>query len=248
MARPIAHRGLHEAARGVIENSFEAAEAAIAGGFAIECDVQLSRDGQAMVFHDDRLERLTSATGLLGERDADELGKYTLRGGASGVPTLSAFLARIDARTALICEIKSLFTGDTSLARRVIALTAPYDGQLAFKSFDPEVIAFLRELAPCGPDGTARPLGIVAMAAYDATEWPDLTDAQRRDCASFAHIERTRPDFVSFDVDDLPHAAPTLLKALTGAPTMTWTVASPAQRAQAQMFADQIVFEGAGRP
>ncbi len=163
-------------------------------------------------------------------------------------PTLSAFLARIDARTPLICEIKSLFKSDTGLARRVVALTAPYTGALAFKSFDPDVIAFVRDFAPRGPDGAPRPLGIVAMASYDAAEWHDLTDAQRRDCASFAHIQRTRPDFISFNVDDLPHAAPTLLKALTGAPTMTWTVASPAQRARAQAFADQIVFEGAGRP
>jgi glycerophosphoryl diester phosphodiesterase len=247
-ARPIAHRGLHDRARGVIENSFEAAEAAAAAGFAIECDVQLSRDGEAMVFHDDRLDRLTGATGLFGERDADELGKLTLRGGASGVPRLTAFLARIGARTPLVCEIKSDFKADMRLVRRVMAVTALYQGQLAFKSFDPDVIAFLRDLAPRAPDGAPRPLGIVAMATYDASEWPDLSDAQRDDCASFAHVQRTRPDFVSFNVDDLPHAAPRLLKSLTGAPAIAWTVASAAQRVRAQTFADQIVFEGAGRP
>ena len=248
MARPIAHRGLHDAARGLIENSFEAAEAAIAARFAIECDVQLSRDGEAMVFHDDSLDRLTGAGGLLSERNADELGALPLRGGASGVPSLPAFLARIGARTPVVCEIKSAFDGGAALARRVIAATATYRGELAFKSFDPDVVALLRGLDPRHPSGAPRPLGIVAMATYDAAEWPSLTDAQRDDCAAFAHVKRTCPDFVSFNVDDLPHAGPTLLKALTGAPTMAWTVASPAQRQRAQAFAAQIVFEGAGRP
>ena len=65
--RPIAHRGLHDQAAGIVENSLSAARAAIEAGFAIECDVQLSADGEAMVFHDFTLERLTGATGRLDE-------------------------------------------------------------------------------------------------------------------------------------------------------------------------------------
>ena len=68
-ARPIAHRGLHDAAKGLAENSLGAAAAAIAGGFAIECDVQLSRDGEAMVFHDDNLRRLTRGRGALAAKN-----------------------------------------------------------------------------------------------------------------------------------------------------------------------------------
>ena len=61
--RPIAHRGLHDEAKGVIENTLRSAEAAIARGFAIEFDVQMSTDGEAIVFHDETLDRLTDATG-----------------------------------------------------------------------------------------------------------------------------------------------------------------------------------------
>ncbi|PIK72503.1 glycerophosphodiester phosphodiesterase, partial [Methylobacterium frigidaeris] len=68
IARPIAHRGLHDRAAGIPENTIAAAEAAIVGGYAIECDVQLSRDGEAMVFHDAGLGRLTGADGLVRER------------------------------------------------------------------------------------------------------------------------------------------------------------------------------------
>jgi len=49
VARPIAHRGLHDEARGVVENSLASARAAISKNYAIECDVQLSRDGEAVV-------------------------------------------------------------------------------------------------------------------------------------------------------------------------------------------------------
>ena len=61
--RPIAHRGLHDRANGIIENTRAAFEAAIAKDYAIECDVQLSSDGVPFIFHDDNFERLTSATG-----------------------------------------------------------------------------------------------------------------------------------------------------------------------------------------
>ncbi len=165
-ARPIAHRGLHDAAKGLAENSIGAAEAAIAGGFAIECDVQLSRDGEAMVFHDDNLRRLTRARGALAERNVAELQTLALRDGGERIPTLPQFLARIGSRTPLICELKSAFDGDMRLAERVAEIAGPYAGPLALKSFDPAVIAHLR----ARHDGLA-PLGIVAEADYKGWYW-----------------------------------------------------------------------------
>ena len=71
-ARPVAHRGLHDLARGVVENMPAAALAAVAGNFAIECDIQLTADGEAMVHHDDALGRLTEGSGaLLGKTSAE---------------------------------------------------------------------------------------------------------------------------------------------------------------------------------
>jgi len=62
-ARPVAHRGLHDAKAGVIENTAAAFQAAVDGGYAMECDVQISADGEAMVFHDDTLDRLMQDSG-----------------------------------------------------------------------------------------------------------------------------------------------------------------------------------------
>ena len=236
VARPIAHRGWHGAGRP--ENSLAAASAAIAAGCAIECDIQRSADGEAVVFHDDALLRLTGARGRIGDLPLAALGELRLAGSGERIPTLAELLALIAGRTPLICEIKSGFDGDIRLAARAAEIAAAYDGPLAFKSFDPDVVAYLRA------SGCPRPLGIVAEADYDDPYFAALTPAQKRDCRAFLHVGRTAPDFLSFRVDDLPHAVPTLMRALGGKPVMAWTVRRPEQWAAARLYADQAVFEG----
>jgi glycerophosphoryl diester phosphodiesterase len=239
VARPIAHRGLHDAGEGVVENTLGAAEAAIRAGFAIECDAQLSRDGEAVVFHDARLERLTRARGALIEKTVAEIQAAPFRRCDERVPTLPQLLARIAGRTPLICELKSRFDGDMRLAERVAEVAREYDGPLAFKSFDPAPIAHLR-----ARHGEIGPLGMVAQASYRGWNWRGLSAAQKEACAAFLHYPETRPDFLSWSVDDLPHATPFLLRELKRLPVMVWTVRTPEQRRTASRWADQIVFEG----
>ena len=235
-ARPIAHRGWH--APGRPENSLAAARAAVERGYAVECDIQRSADGEAFVFHDETLDRLAGRQGRIGDFDAARLREFALAQTPERIPTLAALLDVIAGRVPLICEIKSGFDGDLRLARRAAEIAASYEGPLAFKSFDPEVIATLRA-ARC-----PRPLGVVAEADYDDPYFAAMAPAQKRDCAAFLHIERTRPDFLSWHVDDLPHAAPALMRALAAKPVMAWTVRRPEQWALARAYADQAVFEG----
>ncbi|ACA20795.1 glycerophosphoryl diester phosphodiesterase [Methylobacterium sp. 4-46] len=241
-ARPIAHRGLHDRAAGLPENSLAAAEAAIALGYAIECDVQLSRDGEAMVFHDEALGRLCGAPGLVRERDAADLAGLSLLGGPERVPTLPAFLSRIAGRTPLVVEVKSRFDGDLALARRTAEVVAAYAGPVALKSFDPAVVAALADLAP------GLPRGIVAESRRenDAEEgaYAGMSPEARASLAHLLHFAESRPDFLSWRVDDLPNAATHLARLLGGRPVMTWTVRTPAQVARARLHADQMVFEG----
>jgi len=239
--RPIAHRGLHDEARGVIENTLEAAEAAAAQGFAIECDVQLSADGQVFVFHDSTLDRLTVASGLAKDKTAAELTRIAFRTVRSAIPTFTEFLAAVAARVPIICEIKSEFDGDMRLAERVATLVADYRGPLAIKSFDPKIIAHLRASAA----SCLCPLGVVAEAEYSPADWPMLDAEQRRLLANFLHYPETQPDFLSFCVDDLPHPTPFLLRAIKSTPVMTWTVRTDEQRRKAALWADQIIFERA---
>ena len=247
--RPIAHRGLHDADRGVVENTLGAAEAAIAAGFAIECDVQMSADGEAFVFHDETLDRLTDAHGALCGKSAAEISQAWIRGSKERPPEFSAFLAAVGGRTPVICELKSRFDGDWRIADRVAPLAAGYDGPLAFKSFDPDLVAYLRLRHPrLGRPGAPCPLGIVAEASYDRPGWGMLAAEQKTDWKDFEFYDRFRPDFLSWNVDDLPHKIPFLVKQLLGAPVMAWTVCSARQREAARKWADQIVFEGDGRP
>ncbi len=200
-ARPIAHRGLHDRTAGIPENTIAAAKAAIAGGYAIECDVQLSRDGEAMVFHDAGLGRLTGADGLVRERDAADLGQLTVLGSAERVPTLPEFLETIAGRTPLIVEVKTRFDGDLALARRTAEIVAAYDGPLAVKSFDPVIVGALAGLVP------GIPRGIVAESRHDDPSYASLTEAQRHGLGQLLHFSESRPDFLSWRVDDLPNAA-----------------------------------------
>jgi glycerophosphoryl diester phosphodiesterase len=264
--RPIAHRGLHDAASGVIENTLQAAEAAIAGGFAIECDIQMSADGEVFVFHDDTFDRLTDAKGALIEMSAEAIRRVRLLGAVDAVadrvgrdqrsrlqpdhiPAFAEFLALVAGRTPVICELKSRFDGDWRIADRAVAIAATYQGPLALKSFDSDLVAYLRLRSP-RPGASERPcpIGVVAQASYDDPDWDSLKPEQKRDLTTFEHFDRLRLDFLSWNVDDLPHKVPFLMKELTGSPVMAWTVRTPAQREAARKWADQIVFEGEGRP
>ncbi len=239
IARPIAHRGLHDAAAGIIENSLPAAEAAIAGHFGIECDVQLSADGEAMVFHDFVLDRLTGQSGPVAVQKADALAAITLKGSQARIPTLSAFLDLIAGRVPVVIEIKSRFDGDLALTRRAAEIVARYGGQpIVFKSFDPAIVTALRDLAP------AVPRGIVAMNDYSYPDFAHLDAGQRRAMANLLHFGESRPDFLSWKVVDLQSAAPYLGRSALGLPLMSWTVRTPADREMAARHADQMVFEG----
>ena len=185
--RPIAHRGLHDAEKGVIEHTLRAAEAAIAAGFAIECDVQMSRDQEAFVFHDATLDRLTDESGALSAKSAAQIKKARFKGSGERPPTFAAFLGTVAARTPIICELKSRFDGDWRVADRVAALAAAYEGPLAFKSFDPDLVAYLRLRSPrLGGAGAPCPIGIVTEALYDGPEWDILNAEQKNDWTDFA--------------------------------------------------------------
>ncbi|MBX9760440.1 MAG: glycerophosphodiester phosphodiesterase [Beijerinckiaceae bacterium] len=243
VARPIAHRGLHDRAGGVIENSLVAADLAVAAHYAIECDVQMSSDGEAFVFHDERLGRLTGEAGAVCETSAAALSRMRLVGAASDapLPSLDAFLERVGRRVPVIIEIKSRFDGDMRLAERTARTAAEYEGAVALKSFDPAIIAHLR----AGKLADGVPLGIVAQARYEHHEWDVLGATEKQSLSCLLHWRDTRPDFLSYCVDDLPHAAAHLARTALQIPVMTWTVRTPAQWAIARAHADQAIFEGA---
>ena len=125
-ARPIAHRGLHDASKGVVENSLGALRAAMAKGYAVECDLRLSRDGKVFVFHDDDLDRLTVQSGAFYARDAGELEQIGLSGSKDRIASLEKWLATAQGEVPLILELKSDFSENLALAAAVAAALGEY--------------------------------------------------------------------------------------------------------------------------
>ena len=227
-----AHRGLHGA--GIPENSLAAGKAAVAGGMGIECDVQQTSDGQAVVFHDWELDRLTAESGTVRERSADELAQIALRDGNERIPRLSDLLALVRGRAPLLIEIKT--KRDRRIAPLCLAVRRDlegYAGPVAVMSFDPRVGAWFGKHAP----RIARGLVVTEEGArtYSATVKRHLS------------LWRARPDFLAYDVRDLPSPfAATQRKR--GLPVLTWTVRTAALRKVAAEHADAPIAEGEGLP
>ena len=237
-ARPVAHRGLHDRARGIIENMPGAMTAAIAGNFAIEVDIQLTADGEAMVHHDDALGRLTEGSGALRSLTAAELKAVAFKDTSERMMSLGDLCALVAGRVALVIEVKSHFDGDRELVRRMSQVLAGYRGPVAGMSFDPDQVVALRELMP------QLVRGIVAERRYTEADWPEASPTQRRDMTHLRHALRSRPQFVAYWVNELPAVAPWIAHHIFGLPLLTWTVRTPEQRQRAARYADQMIFEG----
>lgn len=237
-ARPIAHRGLHDRARGIVENMPGAIDAAVAGNFAIEVDLQLTADGEAMVHHDDELGRLTEGTGALLGLTSAQLQRVAFRDTPERMMTLGDLCDRVAGRVPLVLEVKSRFDGNAAIVDRMAQVLSSYRGPVAAMSFDPDKVVALRRKMP----DTTR--GIVAQRRNDSKDWPGLTPDQRRGLTALRHGFQTQPHFVSYNIDDLPAPAPWIARNVFGCALLTWTVRTPQQRRAAERFADQITFEG----
>jgi glycerophosphoryl diester phosphodiesterase len=237
-ARPVAHRGLHDRAQGIIENMPAAVSAAVAANFSIEVDLQLTADGEAMVHHDDVLGRLTEGSGALLDKTAAQLRQVVFKDTPERMMSLSDLCTLVAGRVPLVIEVKSHFDGDRRLVARMAEVLASYSGPVVGQSFDPDQLMALRERMP------KLPRGIIAERRYDDDEWARLTPAQRADMVDLRHGFRTKPHFVAYWVNELPSLAPWIARNMFGCPLLTWTVRTAEQREKAARYADQIIFEG----
>lgn len=236
--RPVAHRALHDRARGIVENMPAAVRAAIAGDFAIEVDLQLSADGEAMVHHDDRLGRLTDGDADVRTLTAAQLKQVRFKDTPERMMTLGELCDLVAGRVPLLLEVKSRFDGDRELVTRMAQVLAGYSGPAAPMSFDPDQVVAIRDLI------AQRPRGIVAERHYEDDEWRLYPPEKVRGMLHLRHAARTQPHFVAYRVNDLPALAPWLARHLFGCALLTWTVRTPEQRRRAARHADQIIFEG----
>lgn len=230
-----AHRGLH--GPGVPENSPAAFAAAMERGLGIECDVQRTADGQAVVFHDWVLDRLTDETGPVLERDSAALAGIPLKDGplkdgTNTIPSLPAVLNLIGGKVPLLIEVKSrrdLPVGPLCAAVR--EALAGYSGPVAVMSFDPRVSRWMRQNAP----QIAR--GLV-VSEEDKRGLKGLLERHWSLWLGW-------PEFLAYDIRDLPSDFAQSQRQ-RGLPLLSWTVRSPDLRERAARYADAPIAEGAG--
>ncbi len=198
----------------------------------------MSRDGEAIVHHDDVLGRLTQGTASLADLSTAQLKATAFKATADRMLTLGELCDLVDGRVTLLVEIKSHFNGDLRLARRTAAVLETYRGPVAAMSFDPDVVAALRTLAP------KLTRGIVAERHYTHAEWAPLPAARKWAMTWLTHAPKSRPQFLAYHVKDLPAVPALIARNVFGLPLLTWTVRSEDDRQRAARFADQMIFEG----
>ncbi len=237
---PLEQRALHDITDGRPEHSRAAIRAALALGYGIEIDLQLSQDGEAMVFHDYDLGRLTGETGPVRQRTATELSDIMLSGGEEGVPTLSEVLTMVDGQVPVLVELKDqdgALGPDVGILETAAAQAADgYEGPLAYMSFNPESVAAMARVAPNVPRG-------LVTESFPAREWSLIEAVVRNRLREIPDYDRVGASFISHQASDLNRSRVLELKS-TGAHILCWTVRSPKVEAEARKIADNVTFEG----
>lgn len=238
--RPIAHRGLHNAKKGIVENTMAAFEAAIAKGYGIECDVRPIGGGVPVVFHDETLDRLIDHKGKLENQTAASLKRMRHKIGGATIASFDDALDLVGWRVPLLVEIKSEWTPPNREFLAALARSsAAYRGPIAFMSFDPAVMTAMRELAPRIPRG-------IVSGSYKGAGWWNRKISRTRAAALRDLLESglAAPDFYAYQVSALPTPVTRYVREVLGLPLFTWTVRSKADRVRAGQWADAPIFEG----
>lgn len=213
MGQNIAHRGLHTEDKTIPENSLAAFRRAVGRGYGVELDVQLSRDGRVVVFHDDTLSRVCGVDGRVDEYTYAELSEMRLCGTDERIPLFSDVLVTINGKTPIICELK---TGrhNNELCEKTLKLISAYSGDLCIESFDPTIVAWFRVHAP------------EILRGQLATTFEDYTGGGMNPALAFA-LENTllnvlsRPHFIAYRIGEKPLAVK--LSEALGAMKVGWT-------------------------
>ena len=232
---PIAHRGLW-APDGAPENSRAAFQAACAAGYGIELDVQLTADGEAVVFHDEKLERMTGLAGRLRDHTAADLAAMHLAGSDETIASLADVLTLIGHRAMVHIELKTPFGEVGDLERRVAEVLIDHNGPTAVIGFNPYSHAWFADHHP------------QILRGLNSYGWNDsharhLAPEMRKSLAALEQVELARPDFLSLGVDTLPSPRADLYRG-KGMPVIAWAVRSAEQWSALSDHCDNLVFEG----
>lgn len=202
--------------------------AAIDASLGIECDVRVSHDGVAMVFHDASLLRMTGSVGDLRDLSAEHLDRQFLPDGGA-IPRLDALLALCGEDVPLLIEIKATGRIAAPLCIAVAGDLAKHPmARAAVMSFNPFAMRWFARHRPNIVRG-------LVMTEQESRGWRGII---ARNLALWI----AKPDFLACDIRDLPSSSSSRARA-TAMPVLTWTVRTVSDRERAATYADQMIFE-----
>jgi len=225
-----AHRGLHNLEKGIPENSLAAFIAARDAGYGAELDVQLSKDGQVMVFHDDTLKRVCGEEGAVGDYTKDELQTFSLCGLPHTIPLFTDVLEEFGkGNSPLIVEIKN---GPklNELCQKTYDILKNYPGVYCIESFNPLMVKWFKDHAP----EVFRGQLACSEKGYDVIK----VKLARKLLANCAFTFLNKPDFIAYENVERPKRVMKLHEK--GTMLVAWTSRTPDVD---QKLNDAVIFE-----
>ena len=235
----LAHRGLHDLDKGIVENTLQAFEAACEAGYGMELDIQFTGDGQVVVFHDDDLLRLTGDPRKIWDVPLSELRAMPLAGREDArIPTFKEVLATVNGRTPLLIELKN-GPHNRQLCEALMEHMKDYPGEYMVESFNPLIVHWFRRHAP----QLVRGQLVDNMASYR----PAANSVAAFFMAGLLGNCLARPDFVAYNINALRFFSPHFQRFLFRTPMAAWTVRDPDAARLVQRRGEISIFEGKGR-
>lgn len=215
-----AHRGLHEAAQGIPENSMAAFRRAVEHGFGAELDVHLMADGSLAVVHDSNLTRVCGKQICIEDLTAEELADYPLMGTQERIPLLRDVLALFEGKTPLVIELKVERGNACALTDAAMAALEGWNGSYCVESFNPAAVLRLRRKYP----DVLR--GQLSENFLKGSEVRNLSLPAKFVLTHLLTTGLTRPDFIAYKWQDRGNVSLRLMRALYGVHELSWTVRS----------------------
>ena len=228
---PIAHRGVHT--KDIPENSLSAFENALKNNYAIELDVQFTKDKEVVVFHDENLKRMTNDTRNIEDVNYDELKNLRLDNTNEIIPTLEEVLELVDSKVAILIEIKDC-KDYIELSEKTYEILKGYEGNYAIQSFNPFILEWYKNNA----SEVVR--GQLSGTFTEGSE--SLNSFEKFVLKNMLLNFKSKPNYIGYDLEGIPKSKLESLRK-KGVPIIVWTVKNKEDMEKAYKYSDNITFE-----
>lgn len=228
---PIAHRGVHT--KDIPENSLSAFENALKNNYAIELDVQFTKDKEVVVFHDENLKRMTNDTRNIEDVNYDELKNLRLDNTNEIIPTLEEVLELVDSKVAILIEIKDC-KDYIELSEKTYEILKGYEGNYAIQSFNPFILEWYKNNA----SEVIR--GQLSGTFTEGSE--SLNSFEKFALKNMLLNFKSKPNYIGYELEGIPKSKLESLRK-KGVPIIVWTVKNKEDMEKAYKYSDNITFE-----